>query len=291
MREDLQTIYDTITRLRLQGTKMKDIATRLSMSPSVLSAIYTTVLPAFLARPADADTNNALDEALALVNNVSRKRLLAAIPNMLLRLQTFSSPTPAASIPIEQALAKAWHASANEAAPYAGVYQSYSLSSSTDALKVEPYLIVPAPDASSLRVARLSAYRTIQWGTGIINNHQNLYLTFSETVPPQLNLVTLYLQLPFREQPGMLRGLYLALDYNRNPIARRIVLVRQSDPVPAEEFATLPSGIIAREQLTPEQETYYQYTCLPGDYIKMCTVPTPRLDATDLAREKKMLEL
>ena len=52
-----------------------------------------------------------------------------------------------------------------------------------------------------------------------------------------------------------------------------------------------PSGIIAREQLTPEQETYYQYTCLPGDYIKMCTVPTPRLDATDLAREKKMLEL
>ena len=286
MREDLQTIYDTITRLRLQGTKMKDIATRLSMSPSVLSAIYTTVLPAFLARPADADANNALDEALALVNNVSRKRLLAAIPNMLLRLQTFSSPAPAASIPIEQALAKAWHASANEAAPYAGVYQSYSLSSSTDALKVEPYLIVPAPDASSLRV-----YRTIQWGTGIINNHQNLYLTFSETVPPQLNLVTLYLQLPFREQPGMLRGLYLALDYNRNPIARRIVLVRQSDPVPAEEFAALPSGIIAREQLTPEQETYYQYTCLPGDYIKMCTVPTPRLDATDLAREKKMLEL
>ena len=173
MREDLQTIYDTITRLRLQGTKMKDIATRLSMSPSVLSAIYTTVLPAFLARPADADANNALDEALALVNNVSRKRLLAAIPNMLLRLQTFSSPAPAASIPIEQALAKAWHASANEAAPYAGVYQSYSLSSSTDALKVEPYLIVPAPDASSLRVARLSAYRTIQWGTGIINNHQD----------------------------------------------------------------------------------------------------------------------
>ena len=291
MREDLQTIYDTITRLRLQGTKMKDIATRLSMSPSVLSAIYTTVLPAFLARPANADANNALDEALALVNNVSRKRLLAAIPNMLLRLQTFSSPAPAASIPIEQALAKAWHASANEAAPYAGVYQSYSLSSSTDALKVEPYLIVPAPDASSLRVARLSAYRTIQWGTGIINNHQNFYVTFSETAPPQLNLVTLYLQLPFREHPGMLRGLYLALDYNRNPIARRIVLVKQSEAVAAEDFANLKSGIIAKDQLTPEQEVYYQYTCQPGDYIKMCTVPTPHLDASDLTREKKMLEL
>ena len=44
-------------------------------------------------------------------------------------------------------------------------------------------------------------------------------------------------------------------------------------------------------QLTPEQEVYYQYTCQSGDYIKMCTVPTPHLDASDLAREKKMLEL
>ena len=56
------------------------------------------------------------------------------------------------------------------------------------------------------------------------------------------------------------------------------------------EGITLQEGKDGQE-LTPEQETYYQYTCLPGDYIKMCTVPTPRLDATDLAREKKMLEL
>lgn len=106
-----------------------------------------------------------------------------------------------------------------------------------------------------------------------------------------MNLVTLYLQLPFREHPNLLRGLYLALDYNRNPIARRIVLCKQTAENTIENFLEMKSGIISKDQLTPEQETYYQYTCQPGDYIKMCTVPSPQLDESDLKREKKMLEL
>lgn len=108
---------------------------------------------------------------------------------------------------------------------------------------------------------------------------------------PPITLVTLYLQLPFHEHPGLLRGLYLALDYNRNPIARRIVLVRQKAEISNENFMKMKSGIVAKNQLTSKQEIYYQYTCQPGDYIKMYTVPSPRLDESDLEREKKILEL
>lgn len=290
-KEDLMTVYESIGQLRDQGIKMKDIADRLDMPPSVLSAIYSTVLPAYLDNLSRQEEDAALENALSLVNNVSKKRLLSSLPDMLRQLQNYCSPVSEITLPIEKALAEGVRLTVAEIGNYTGVYQSYSLSSSSDALKMEPYLIIPSPDGHSVRVGRLSAYRTLQWGTGIINNHQNFYVTFSETAPPQLNLVTLYLQLPFREHPGMLRGLYLALDYNRNPIARRIVLVKQSEAVAAEDFANLKSGIIAKDQLTPEQEVYYQYTCQSGDYIKMCTVPTPHLDASDLAREKKMLEL
>ena len=52
---------------------------------------------------------------------------------------------------------------------------------------------------------------------------------FNERDLPQFALVTIYLQLPHYEFPTMLKGLYLCLDYNHNPIARRIVLVKQSD--------------------------------------------------------------
>lgn len=45
--KELREIYDRITYLRQKGMKMKDIAGCIDFAPSVLSALYTTVLPAF----------------------------------------------------------------------------------------------------------------------------------------------------------------------------------------------------------------------------------------------------
>ena len=45
--EELKEIYDRMTFLRQKGVKMKDMAERAGFSPSVLSAIYSTVLPAY----------------------------------------------------------------------------------------------------------------------------------------------------------------------------------------------------------------------------------------------------
>ena len=85
--------------------------------------------------------------------------------------------------------------------------------------------------------------------------------------------------------------MYLGLDYNRNPVARRIVLIKESENTDTEEFLTMKSGLIAKEDFTPEQQAYYDYTCQTGDYIKMCTVPSLRMDESDLIKEKKMLAL
>ena len=135
----------------------------------------------------------------------------------------------------------------------------------------------------------INAYKSVHWGSGIISNHQNSYLMFNERELPQFALVTIYLQLPHYEFPHMLKGLYLCLDYNHNPIARRIVLVKQSDSTDIDEFLKMEGKLISRSELTPEEEIYYNYTCQEGDYIKTCTVPSPKLDESDLEREKKML--
>ena len=50
-------------------------------------------------------------------------------------------------------------------------------------------------------------------------------------------------------------------------------------------------GIIPKGKIPEELMPYYDYTCQTGDFIKTCTVPSPSLDAQDLKREKKMLEL
>ena len=46
--DELKDIYDRITYLRHKGMKMKDIAALVDFQPSVFSALYTTVIPAFV---------------------------------------------------------------------------------------------------------------------------------------------------------------------------------------------------------------------------------------------------
>lgn len=221
--DELTEIYKRIEYLRNNGVKMKEIADRIDMAPSVLSALYSSVLPAYIDLLKTRTPDEALDDSLASVNNVSKKRLLNNVASMKLLLQEME--------PEQQSEAE----------------------------------------------------------SGIISNHQNSYLMFNERDLPQFALVTIYLQLPHYEFPNMLKGLYLCLDYNHNPIARRIVMVKQSDSTDTNEFLKMEGRLVPKAELTPELEVYYNYTCQEGDYIKTCTVPSPKLDETDLEREKKLL--
>lgn len=291
---ELADIYKRIEYLRSKGVKMKEIADRIDMAPSVLSALYSSVLPTYVDLLKTRTSENALDEALALVNNVSKKRLLNNIDSIKLLLFEMEPEQPngtSTANPLLNILEEQMRGSVQEVFNYSGTYLSYSLSSSTDSLKIEPYIICTSENNDYVKVGMINAYKSVHWGSGILNNHQNSYLMFNERDLPQFAMVTIYLQLPHYEYPGMLKGLYLCLDYNHNPIARRIVMLKQSDSTDINEFLKMEGRIVPRAELTPELQSYYNYTCQEGDYIKTCTVPSPKLNESDLEREKKMLKL
>lgn len=290
---ELVEIYKRIEYLRNNGVKMKTIADRIDMAPSVLSALYSSVLPTYVDLLKTKTPDDALDDALALVNNVSKKRLLSNISSMHLLLLEMEPEHQEGNIgnAFLNLLEDKMRESVKEAYNYSGTYLSYSLSSSTDSLKIEPYLICASDNNEYVKVGMINAYKSAHWGSGIISNHQNSYLMFNERDLPQFAMVTIYLQLPHYEYPNMLKGLYLCLDYNHNPIARRIVLVKQSDNTDINEFLKMEGKLVSKAELTPELEAYYNYTCQEGDFIKTCTVPSPKLNESDLEREKKMLLL
>lgn len=291
---ELADIYKRIEYLRSKGVKMKEIADRIDMAPSVLSALYSSVLPTYVDLLKTRTSENALDEALALVNNVSKKRLLNNIDSIKLLLFEMEPEQPndtSTANPLLNILEEQMRGAVQEVFNYSGTYLSYSLSSSTDSLKIEPYIICTSENNDYVKVGMINAYKSVHWGSGILNNHQNSYLMFNERDLPQFAMVTIYLQLPHYEYPGMLKGLYLCLDYNHNPIARRIVMLKQSDSTDINEFLKMEGRIVPRAELTPELQPYYNYTCQEGDYIKTCTVPSPKLNESDLEREKKMLKL
>ena len=291
---ELIEIYKRIEYLRNNGVKMKEIADHTQMAASVISSLYSSVLPTYIGEVKKGIAEEeALDYALSQVNNVSKKRLLGSLESMKARLLELEPPQEGEKrkSPFWEMMAKESRASAQKANNYSGIYMSYSLSSAADALKVEPYLIAASENNEYVRVVHMSAYNTTHAGVGLFNNHTTSYILFNERECPELALFTIYLQLPMYDFPQMLKGLYLCLDYNRNPIARRILFVKQSDSTDMDEFLALKGGIIPKDKITEDLMPYYDYTCRPGDYIKTCTVPSPSLNTQDLEREKKMLKL
>ncbi len=258
--------------------------------PSVMSSLYTTVLPAYFDALPNLAPDEALDQALGLVNNLSRRKLLNNLKEMIRRLNELEpdeNQRESETTFIDR-LKEEMGRSTGKLQDIQGIYTSYSLSSSTDNLKIEPFIICAGENNGSILTGRKNAYGEIHWGNGIINQ-QNFYSLFSEHSESLLSLVTIYLQLPMLKNPRQIRGIYMGLDYNHNPVARRILLVKTGDQPDVEQFHQLFSGQKSKEELSEEESAYYEYTCQPGDYIKMCHVPSPQLNPTDLIKEKKML--
>ena len=290
--EQLLAIYKRLGDLRHNGVKMKDIAAGLDIAPSVLSALYASVLPVFASSVDRLGFDAALTEALANVNNLSRKRLMDMLDGLYRHVTTFRPSAEAASGPLSvflKSLEKLSETSAARIGALEGMYMSYSCSSSVRTLKAEPFYFTPAKEGNGLIVGRKSVHGAIREGIGIIQERQILYLLLNAFQYPDFSFVSVYLQLPFLERIHYLRGLYLVPDYNKNPIARRIVLVKLADRYLPDKFKEIEARLIPKEEFSDMEKSLFDYTCGVEDSIKMCTLPSPKLDLRDLRGEKELL--
>ncbi len=294
--DELQEIYDRITYLRKRRVKMKDMAQRSGIIPSVFSALYSTVLPIYLKnREKGLDREQALDDALIWVNNVSKKKLLSMVSPLKETLMTMDAPPienliKPAGIPFLAQLEQVSRQTLRQAANYHGIYLSYSVSSSTPSLKIEPYLIAPSENKSFLEVGHRSAYHNTHWGMAFMNGMNHLYLTFNESRFPQLALFHICLKLPMYDRPPFLRGIYTCFDYNYNPIARRILFVKVSDSIDRHTFLSLEGKLKTEKELTEEELSYYHYTCGKTDALRMYNIPCPSMSLADLEEEKNLMK-
>lgn len=292
-RERLAEVYQHLKQLKHNGVKMKNIADDLDISPSVLSALYATVLPVFCNLVDNRGTDAALDEALSNVNNLSRKRMFEILDKLEVYFATarYGHFLPCdGTHPFFCFLKETVVASSRKLGNLEGVYMSYSCSSSVRALKAEPFYFSIGNGTESFVVGRKSIHNSIREGIGIIQERQILYLLLNAFQEPNMSLVTVYLQLPFLESIHILKGIYMVPDYNKNPIARRIVLVKLCDEYIEDDFRQIEAKIIMQEDFDQDLRMIYDYTCGKADSIKMCTLPSPRLNLTDLNTEKKLLD-
>lgn len=270
------------------------MAERCNMASSVFSAIYTTVIPHYLKNiEKGISEDEALDEALIWVNNVSKKKLLGSLADMK---ETLQSMKPSGLIheknernPFLSSLRQSMEDAYEPALNYTGVYLSYSISSSKKALKEEPFLIAPAGKGHYIEVVHNSVYGSTHHGYLLMNGLSHLYLNFNELQYPQLALYNICLKLPMYDRPPFLRGIYTCFDYNYNPIARRIVFVKQSDDTNMDKFLKMKGRLIKEDELTDKEKIYQQYTCNKEDIIRLNNIQQPQMIVDDLLEEKRAL--
>ena len=292
--DDLKEIYERMKFLRRKGVKMKDIAECTGMIPSVLSALFTTVLPEYVKnRDKGKDEDESLDAALVWVNNVSKKKLLGSIGKMKAALFKMEA---APKTPVEKQenmhigdITDIMKGAVNLVTNFSGVYLSYSVSSSSDSMKVEPYLIAPSENGDYVEVVHNNVYGSTHHGFVLMNGLNHIYMIFNENRLPQLALFNICLKLPMYDRPPYLRGIYTCFDYNYNPIARRILFVKVSDDVSREEFLKVKGCLKQYDGLDDREKLFYDYTCGVDDVVRMRDVPTPKMTDADLVVEKELL--
>lgn len=295
-KEKISKVYSTIKQLRSSGIKMKEIAESTEITSSILSAMYSTVLPSFIEHIAKGATEeDALNEALVMVNNISKKRFYDMIRIMDERLtmidfRSLNSGSEERLFfgDIEREAISGLTQSQN----YSGIYLSYSRSSYKDALKIEPYVIQNIQKGEIMpKVAFSNDMGQEYWGVALFSPHQQGYIFINEQKNRRLGVRLIALQLPLFERPNVLKGLYMSQDYNHNPITRRIVLVKISDSTEIEEFNKLKARVVEFEGLNEEEAAYYDYTCCEGDFTCSLMYGSPVPNAEDLVKEKKMLKI
>lgn len=292
----LISLYEQMKKLRESGVRMKDISEETNIASSVLSSLYSSVLPTYVNLISNGEeAEKALDTALQQVNNVSKRKLLGCLDSLydkVCHIDSHLINNKNNERPFFCDIEKEAIKYLSNTKVYTGLYMAYSSSSFSDGLKVEPYMITPISDGETMpKVYSQSMSGEYYTGIGLFSPFQIGYLMFNEQKRLQLALKVVYLQLPIIEYPNIMKGIYLTHDYNRNPIARRILFVRQGDEIPLEEFAELRTEVIPKNQLTEEQVLYYEYTCEPGDVIKSMMLTLPEKDLGILKREKEVLKL
>ncbi len=291
----LVSLYEQMKKLRESGVRMKDISEKTGIASSVLSSLYSSVLPTYINLISSGqETDEVLNQGLQQVNNVSKRKLLGCLDELYdsvchiePRFMSNNSGRPFLDDIEKEAIKYLPNAGI-----YTGLYQSYSASSYTEGLKVEPYMISSITDGDTMpKVYCQNMAGDYYTGVGLFSPFQIGYLMFNEQKRLQLALKVVYLQLPIIEYPEIIKGIYLTHDYNRNPIARRILFVRQGDEIPLDEFAELKTQVIPKEELTGELLDYYDYTCRQEDIIRSIMLISPDKGVKELKHEKQLLRV
>jgi hypothetical protein len=282
-------------KLKQAEYKKKDIASFLDLAAPVLSSLLKTVLPAIAKinsnRPAD-EIEKAISEAFILVNNLSRTRIEKRLPTDIIKLtklledRNYKRKEKSGYLNFIRNQAELSYEYI--AKHFEGIYYFYYLSSDTDQLKGDPFIIKGNAVDKIIEVYKGNTQSSVNYfGIALLNNNHTITIQLSEQHDSPEEYLQIIVSLPFIRKAEYLRGIFSNLNFARQPIARKVVLQKISDQSEWKLFNSLPViRLLANsESEIPEIE---RYLCAEEAKTECFAVPRPNFLLRDLDLELKV---
>ncbi|MCG8307414.1 MAG: hypothetical protein MI975_08475 [Cytophagales bacterium] len=291
-RQLLERFYDLISRKRSEGYKMKSISQILSISPSVLSGLYKTVIPRILNN--EQITDGTIKEGFSMVNNISVAKTFSEISSWIGILEKLKNE-------IERTEIQAWIKDyfdniVNSGSDLAtsgiiGNYWCYTMSSHKMVMKKEPFKFSYNDFHKVLSVKKGNEKSRVSYdGFATFTNSINLGIHLFDHFTRHSETQFISIIWPFQQVPDFLRGLFLALDYNRQPIARRIILLK-TEEFSNQDYNQVPTTYYTKEEADQQKlSSYFEYLVNKEDALRCISIPAPNYNISDLKIEKTLLK-
>jgi len=247
--KDVNGFIEICRKLKQAGYKKKDIASVLDIPAPVLSSLLKTVLPSIsqLSNSApEKELEAVISDAFLLVNNLSRTKIVKRLPldivtlTNLLENNDFKGDEKSSYLNFIRQQAEF---SYNYISKYfKGIYYFYYISSDTDQLKADLFMIKPNIVEKIVEVYKGNEQSSVRcFGIALLNNNHTINMQLAENHESPEEYMQILLSLPFIRQVDYLRGIFSNLNFARQPIARKVVLHKISDQCDFDFFNSLPA--------------------------------------------------
>jgi len=235
--KDVNGFIEICKKLKQAGYKKKDIASVLDIPAPVLSSLLKTVLPSISqinTGVSDEEIEAIIADAFLMVNNLSRTKVVKRIPKDILILTNllenndFERNEKSSYLNFIRQQAEF---SYNYISKYfQGIYYFYYISSDTDQVKADPFMIKPNIVEKIVEVYKGNEQCSVRcFGIALLNNNHTINMQLAENHESPEEYMQILLSLPFIRQVDYLRGIFSNLNFARQPIARKVVLHKISD--------------------------------------------------------------
>lgn len=291
IRDQAVRFHYLVNNIKNRGIKKKELANYLEIPAPVFSSLSKTIVPKIIEIEPDLPAEKQeeeLNQVFSMVNNLSQSKIISKMEIFIKKLEELNARdvnSPERTSYFSGLRKQAEYSFDRIKKYYEGVYAMYYLSSDKYCIKKDSFMIRCNSVDKIAEVYKGNNHSSVRYnGIGIVNNSHTLNIQMIEMDDKPEEFLMIHLSLPFARELNYLRGIFSCINFARQPIARKTVVVKTDqnpDHLIYEDI--LPEFYPEKGDLKiPEIE---QYLLSEKSYIECRSVSGPDFTLHDLVKE------